>query len=62
LGELATAHAGHDDVGDQKMDAGAVLLAEEKSFSAVLGLENVVPVSKQNRACHGANRILVLDE
>ena len=42
LGQLAAAHAGHHHVGEQQMDLGLVLLADEEGLAAVLRVEDVV--------------------
>src|SRR5215813_3952697 len=62
FGELASAHVGHDDVGQHQVNRIGVLLADQQRLSAVASFEDFIALAGQQLGSQIANSLFILDQ
>jgi hypothetical protein len=60
--QLAAAHLGEHDVGEQEMNGSGIALAEQQGILSVLGFENGMPVPLEKLASEPADALFILDQ
>ena len=62
LGQLAPAHLGHHDVGEQQVDGPGVALADQQRLAAMRGRQHLEAGAPKEAGCQLAHRSLVFDQ